>query len=132
MYGILLYNLNKEEENYRATEVQRRRLAFCPCSVTPSNNPAKRCLLTPLQTVTSMHSSCSPHNQSFLSTKRPGIHAGFCIVHLASYWPTPYALAPTQRKKGKHGKTGLGSQTVIKAFRLKTSKLFGHVQSQLW
>lgn len=64
-----------------------------------SNNPAKWSLLTPLQKVTGVHSSCSPHNQSFLFPKRPGIHAGVCIVHLASWRPTPHALAPTQRKR---------------------------------
>lgn len=67
--------------------------------------------------VTGTHSSCSPHNQSFLSRKRPGIHAGFCVVRLASCRPTPHALAPTQRKKEKHGKTDCARLIVRKAFR---------------
>lgn len=78
--------------------------------------------------VTAVHSSCPPHNQSFLCTKRPEIHAGFCTVHCASCWPTPHALAPTQRKKEKHGKTALTD-----GYKgLQAPRWSDHVQFQLW
>ena len=78
--------------------------------------------------VTAVHSSCPPHNQSFLCTKRPEIHAGFCTVHCASCWPTPHALAPTQRKKEKHGKTALTDGCK----GLQAPRWSDHVQFQLW
>lgn len=115
MYEIILYNFNKEEEeSCRAVEAQGRRVPFCPCFPFARTIQQKWCLQTPLQKVTCVHSSCSLHNQSFLLAKRPGIHAGFGIAHSASCWPTPLALAPTQRKKASR-QHWLCSETVTKA-----------------
>lgn len=133
MYGNHSYYLNREEkENYRVTEVQRKSITFCLWICHSWNNPVKWCLLTPLQIVTGRHSSLSLHNQSFLSTRRLRIHAGFCTVRQASCCPTLHSITPTQRKKVKHDKTGYAPWLLKTLSPGLLSCLSVHVHSQLW
>ena len=105
MYGIPLPNRNKEEEeNYRATEVLRRSLAFCPCSAAartiqqndacyhhselrPACIPAARHTIRPFCPQKGQDSCCFLHSAlsvMLTHSPRPRTHTG----------------------KGKHGQTG--------------------------
>lgn len=102
-----------------------------PLSCHCSNNPAKWCLLTQLQKVTGVHSSCLPHNQSFLSTERPGfmLVSAQCTQRHVDPLPTP--SHPHRERETWSG--WLCSLAVTKAsWPGLPSRLSGHVQYQLW